>query len=1139
MPDSNQELHVRYHVQFVAVTRRIIEHLSTAFISTSRELIEEFVQVTIKRVLFIGFLECVPGFPRDALRCNLDDSCNHYEHVLLPLFFWLAHPHAIGMKLHVNGKAAGRLFDRVPFVNGPLFKHVRFEQMHVAPGVQYDSIANDLHVQLPRVVFTTDDCADMFSLLGKHAHPDSVRYTLVLDEHATAGGIDPGILGYIFEQGLDQNAHGAFYTPRHVASRMARVSLMNWLWQWLPGKVQEEITSIVKGIPELAPTGYKPGENVQAACAEKLEHVITHPGLVSRECAVVMKPVLMERLKAVKIIDPSCGAGAFLVAMFDEILRIIELCSPGTPSPVQIYDHAVSIINNNLFGIDILQGATDMASIRLWLAAAARCPDVATLKPFPEISRHVVKGNAVVGHLQRTLASTPSRKTSIATGQDAVHELVAAKESDVFEAIKLAFLDARGSDADPGVAAHVAAIEAKIRANPEAHVHVTLAPAEMDVVFTRLGIPFSFSGLYTSTARTRHVSPRASRANPVVLRCFEWMDPLDWHSAFPPGTLQAGFDILIGNPPYEGARKESTRDAALPAWNRLQRVFIDGLRDQQEYKMITGAWDLSLPFIERAFDVVNETGIISVILPRSFGTTRYSESLLEHVSTNHLMIQITRFHPRVSLFRRVDKDSGRVVDVGIQNIILTMRNRPGGDPRHTVVEYLTPDFDDRARLQPEVRMDYALRCHPFATTRFAGIPLKFLCCIVKGLQATANAEDSKLRGTFTQGDIVSDSRDARHPMPFITTRHVVPFKIIGNSWLEWGTGRVPEQLHRKRHDAFFEGEFIVTPRSAQQTPFALVNGNDRLVRLDDKLILFKRWCEWHFDSRSDLLGERSMRRTLLDVIDGREMQEMHRVARELAVLSQHVTCKALIGILSSEVFQRSMAPLRRSFGKFEAGQWREIMIPFFYPNEIRLIDAHVDAIMQATENVHEGMRAAGIDDEDVVKFIKQAWDIPLDHGPASGGIAPRNRMRVYKIAARPGEPPPPDRAFHELIWLGSATLPALVQRLAAINDLVIEAMNRPEVALFWNVVKRLPARAREGFDAFFELMSGDTKRIEDALHGFMVAIHDRKLERSRLDISDGGCSISHLAEFILAIKKRNVIGAIPDMFVDLIEWLGR
>ena len=97
-------------------------------------------------------------------------------------------------------------------------------------------------------------------------------------------------------------------------------------------------------------------------------------------------------LKTIKIVDPACGSGAFLVAAFDFLLqkyqqtnnRINELT--GHPD---FSDLNKEILNSNLSGVDLNAEAIEITKLSLWLKTAERGKKLTT------IDQHLQVGNSL------------------------------------------------------------------------------------------------------------------------------------------------------------------------------------------------------------------------------------------------------------------------------------------------------------------------------------------------------------------------------------------------------------------------------------------------------------------------------------------------------------------------------------------------------------------------------------------------------------------------------------------------------------------------------------------------------------------------------------------------------------------------
>ena len=55
------------------------------------------------------------------------------------------------------------------------------------------------------------------------------------------------------------------------------------------------------------------------------------------------------------------------------------------------------IISDNLFGVDIMEEAVEIARLRLFLALAASANTVEELEPLPNIDFNVLRGNSLIG----------------------------------------------------------------------------------------------------------------------------------------------------------------------------------------------------------------------------------------------------------------------------------------------------------------------------------------------------------------------------------------------------------------------------------------------------------------------------------------------------------------------------------------------------------------------------------------------------------------------------------------------------------------------------------------------------------------------------------------------------------------------
>ena len=85
-----------------------------------------------------------------------------------------------------------------------------------------------------------------------------------------------------------------------------------------------------------------------------------------------------DQLTALRIVDPACGSGVFLIMAFDWLkaaleranTRIAELTGSGHMG--DLYDPDSDILANNLFGVDVNSESVEIAKLSLWIKTARR-----------------------------------------------------------------------------------------------------------------------------------------------------------------------------------------------------------------------------------------------------------------------------------------------------------------------------------------------------------------------------------------------------------------------------------------------------------------------------------------------------------------------------------------------------------------------------------------------------------------------------------------------------------------------------------------------------------------------------------------------------------------------------------------------
>ena len=314
----------------------------------------DYVKKLLGRLVFLQFLQKKGWMGVPASRPDweggdknyLSHLIEHYEgndrilsDVLEVLFFNT-----------LNEKREGDIADarlgeniKIPYLNGGLFEK--------------DSI-DKLDIDFPYSYFK--ELMDFFSM-----------YNFTIDENDpddSEVGIDPEMLGHIFENLLEDNKDkGAFYTPKEIVQYMCRQSVIQYL------------------------KTHEPNEQYAEPIERLINDGIVMPILQTKTVA----SRLIQLLKDVKVCDPAIGSGAFPMGILYVLYHTIHhLQSHAEPN--KSFDSTqtkLDIIQNNIFGVDIEQGAVDIARLRFWLALVV---DEVSPQPLPNLDYKIMCGNSLL-----------------------------------------------------------------------------------------------------------------------------------------------------------------------------------------------------------------------------------------------------------------------------------------------------------------------------------------------------------------------------------------------------------------------------------------------------------------------------------------------------------------------------------------------------------------------------------------------------------------------------------------------------------------------------------------------------------------------------------------------------------------------
>mgnify|MGYP000028282744 FL=1 len=520
----------------------------------------DYVKKLLGRLVFLQFLQKkgwmgVPASHSDWNGGDKNYLCHLIEHykgndrllsdVLEPLFFNT-----------LNEKREGDIADtrlgqniRIPYLNGGLFEK--------------DSI-DKLDIDFPYSYFK--ELMDFFAM-----------YNFTIDENDpddSEVGIDPEMLGHIFENLLEDNKDkGAFYTPKEIVQYMCRQSVIQYL------------------------KTHEPDEQYAESIEQLINNGIVLPVLQSKSVA----SRFMQLLKDVKVCDPAIGSGAFPMGILYVLYHAIHHLQSHA-EPHGNFDSTQTkrdIIQNNIFGVDIEQGAVDIARLRFWLALVV---DADEPQPLPNLDYKITCGNSILHRFSLDVPienvftecnknKSEVEKMSLSKYKEKVYKYTETSDHDkkeefrnIIEQVKTAF---RSNLSDKDLL--------KIR--------------KIRKRITNLETPLLF-GERTKEEKNEAKKLRKQlvqiekehediKNNKIYEHSFEWR--FEFPALLSDGGDFMGFDIIIGNPPF-GAKLSNIEK------NLFKEYYSDvHMRTPETYCY----------FISLAFKLVNPNGIVSYIVPNN------------------------------------------------------------------------------------------------------------------------------------------------------------------------------------------------------------------------------------------------------------------------------------------------------------------------------------------------------------------------------------------------------------------------------------------------------------------------------------------------------------------------------------------
>jgi type I restriction-modification system DNA methylase subunit len=279
---------------------------------------------------------------QDYQNDNSTSDKNFYHHRLTHLFFTgLNNPQQTDIIGINNGGFLRQIIGTVPYLNGGLFEQDEDDRN---PNIIVPDQAIDVILQ------------GLFSNFNF-----TVTESTPLDVEVA---VDPEMLGKVFEELVTgRHESGSYYTPKPIVSFMCREALKGYLSSKLTSENKEAIELFV--------------DEYNAINLKNPEAVL-------------------ETLKQVKVCDPACGSGAYLLGMLHELLDLRQcLFATKGIDYKTVYQRKLEIIETNIYGVDIDPFAVNIARLRLWLSLAVEY-EGDNPPPLPNLKFKIETGDSLI-----------------------------------------------------------------------------------------------------------------------------------------------------------------------------------------------------------------------------------------------------------------------------------------------------------------------------------------------------------------------------------------------------------------------------------------------------------------------------------------------------------------------------------------------------------------------------------------------------------------------------------------------------------------------------------------------------------------------------------------------------------------------
>ena len=540
--------------------------------------------------------------------------------------------------------------------------------------------------------------------------------------------INPDVLGYIFEKYINQKAFGAYYTRPEITEYLCERSIHRII--------------LARINLFLTPLDLLAGPRVKDKAARRFYSLAD---LLLNLDAALCRELLFQVLPDLKLLDPACGSGAFLVAAMKTLINIYsavigrikflndkglaaQLTQWETEHQSLSYFIKRRIITDNLFGVDIMEEATEIAKLRLFLALVASAQTVEQLEPLPNIDFNILAGNSLIG-----LIKVDAKRFDIGKGEFGGQiDLFRKSYGEVLEE-KNRLVDVYRHTASWAGSIDLSSLKAQIE-EQKAEAQETLNELLLHD-WHQVGI--RFEAATWDLAKGKDAKPKKRK---LQVADIEALQPFHWGFEFDEILNQrGGFDAIITNPPWEIFKpngkeffqehsdlvsknkmtiQEFEKEKAkllkdrevraawldylsrfphVNAWFRTARQYAHQAAQTQGKKIVT---DLNLYklFLEQCVHLLRPGGESGIVIPSGIYTDLGTKELRQMLFDENAVTGLVGFENRKEIFEGVHRS--------FKFVVLTFKK--GGETASFPAAFMRLDVADLACFPTQIGIPVSL-----------------------------------------------------------------------------------------------------------------------------------------------------------------------------------------------------------------------------------------------------------------------------------------------------------------------------------------------------------------------------------------------------------------------------------------------